>query len=60
MILPIGITTETNSQKGFAEGVPVKPRIVLKFIATTLISLSFILLLLYAVSLGYIDKNIFK
>ena len=60
MILPVGITTNRKVPKGFIHGTPLKPRILQKFIITTLISASFVLILVYFAHKGYIDRNIFR
>lgn len=60
IILPIGIVQDHKVQRGFALGTPKNPKILLKFVLTTVISLFFILVVFYAAYVGIIDKNIFR
>lgn|GEM_PF-3379314 len=57
ILLPIGIRTRETAPKGCEISAPIKPRIPLKFVVTTLISIAVTLLLLYSVEKGYIDHE---
>lgn len=57
MILPIGIVVKKNIKIGNADSAPIKPRILIKFAATTIISGIVVLLVFLAVHHGYIDKQ---
>ena len=54
--LPIGIKIEKNVQKGHADSAPSNPRIMLKIIATTIIALLLLVILIYLVENGYLDR----
>lgn len=63
MLLPVGNKTDPNPKVGHADSAPMKPRIFLKAVVTTLIAVAVSWLVLYLIDsgyLGYLMKENFK
>jgi len=56
MVLPIGVHTSKNPEKGHADSAPEKPHIGKKFLATTMIAITITVLFYWVVSAGVIAR----
>jgi predicted secreted protein len=54
-VLPFGVRQEENPQPGLDRGAPARPRLLVKIVATTLLSIVVWLGIYFAVSRGLID-----
>lgn len=58
IVLPIGVKIEQKVEKGHADSAPSNPRIMFKIMMTTIITLLLLVILIYLVENGYLDRLI--
>ena len=56
IVLPIGVKIEQKVERGHADSAPSNPRIKIKIFITTIITFLVLMVLIYLIENGYLDK----